>query len=318
MSGNNVDYEELEELRKNGYSSGRIFLTDRHLAAMGGIFAPALVIDTNGSVASVDDASDMHALSVVSEIKQSTSGVTDVTLTHTGKNLVSHLDYIITQYNVDTVMTEDCIDVITPSGYDYGKIPVFLKGGVTYTLVIDWEVYGRAEDATDVTTCSYRIDKLHSSANSVNTSSNVTKRFAKTYTATEDIEANILWYPNFGSKVKASSRSRIMLLEGEYTTETAPAFEPCNKQIITAKLPETVYGGTMNWTTGLLTITHGADGTALTEPVTHQLEPQQINMLNGCNTIWSNAGDTSLVYAADIKLYIDNAVATLAASMLNV
>lgn len=278
--------------------------------------APVLCVDVSGALVAVKDAEACPVQSLVSEIKPTAEGVSAVTLTRTGRNMVSHLDYIITQYHVATVITEDWIDVVTPSGYDYGKIPVKLKGGATYTLVIDWEVYGRAEDATDVTTCSYRIDKLQSTATQVRVSQNTTRRMVKVYTATEDVEANILWYPNFGGPVRASSRSRVMLLEGAYTAETAPAFEPGVKQTLTASLPETICGGTLDWTSGLLTITHGADGAEMAEPVTHQIDPKTVEMRNGHNTLLSDTGDTAVSYIADTKLYIDGKFAELQNAIL--
>lgn len=244
-----------------------------------------------------------------------------VTLIRTSKNMVSHLDYEVTRGHSATVITEDVIDVATPGAYDYGKIPVHLKGGVTYTLVIDWEVYGRAEGVTGETACSYRIDKLQTTASQGRVSGNVVRRYVKVYTATEDIDANILWYPSFGSTVKACSRSRVMLLEGAFTADTAPAFEPCAKKTLTVALPETIYGGTLDWTSGLLTVTHGqiasyagenvpdgwissvgalTDGAQvvypLAEPYTIQLDPQQIEALQGVNTVWSDCGDTRAIF----------------------
>lgn len=287
-------------------------------AALAEHIAPAIMLEASGGLASVDDAAELPAVQVVSEIKPSEEGVAAVKLTHTGRNLVSHLDYVITQYHTDTSITEDVIDVKTPSNFDYGKIPVKLKGGATYTLVIDWEVYGRAEDATGDTTCSYRIDKLQTTAFQGRVTENAVRRFVKVYTATEDIDANILWYPNFGGPVRACSRSRVMLLVGEYTADTAPAFEHCRKQTMAATLPETVHGGTLDWTSGLLTITHGTDGAELATPRTRQLDPQQLDMLHGCNALWSDTGDTALVCIADTRLYIVHAVAALAASILNV
>lgn len=44
----------------------------------------------------------------------------------------------------------------------------------------------------------------------------------------------------------------------------------------------------------------------LPNPVTYQLDPVQINMLLGCNAIWSDTtGTTAVVYPADTKAYID-------------
>jgi hypothetical protein len=84
--------------------------------------------------------------------------------------------------------------------------------------------------------------------------------------------------------------------------------------VLTATLPETVYGGELDWTNGQLTITHGADGAELATPRTAQVAPQVLDMLQGENCVWSDAGNTALTYNADIKLYIDNAIASITAA----
>ena len=97
----------------------------------------------------------------------------------------------------------------------------------------------------------------------------------------------------------------------------------------------TVYGGTLDVTTGLLTVTHGniasyngeslpgkwissidvysAGGTPTTgaqvvyelaTPVTYQLTPTEIQILLGYNNIWADTGDSTVAYRADTKLYI--------------
>lgn len=53
------------------------------------------------------------------------------------------------------------------------------------------------------------------------------------------------------------------------------------------------------------------------EPYTVQLNAHQISLLRGSNALWSDAGVTSLAYIADTRLYIDNAVAALAAAIIN-
>lgn len=98
----------------------------------------------------------------------------------------------------------------------------------------------------------------------------------------------------------------------------------------------TIYGGNLNVTTGLLTITdqvissyngetlpsswisdrdkYEAGQTPTTgaqvvykiiTPVTYHLTAQAINTLLGINNIWANTGDTTVKYRADTKLYID-------------
>lgn len=43
----------------------------------------------------------------------------------------------------------------------------------------------------------------------------------------------------------------------------------------------------------------------LATPQTYTLTPQTINTLLGCNNVWADSGDCSIVYYADTKLYID-------------
>ena len=184
------------------------------------------------------------------------------------------------------------------------------------------------------------------------------------------------------------------------------AYDAAASPGLTAALPEAVYGGTLDWTTGVLTVTHrmiqltgssaedwkkngsghyyarrfiesspgktsldgccthyryanayaciarsmqgrdthvwlmdadvpsvddlrahlaaqAAAGTPVTlvypllTPCTVQLPPQQLTLLKGSNALWSDTGDTAVTYIADTKLYIDNRLAAIAASIIN-
>ena len=107
----------------------------------------------------------------------------------------------------------------------------------------------------------------------------------------------------------------------------------------------TVYGGTLDVTTGLLTVTHasiasyngesinepwissmdvysaGATPTTgaqvvypLSTPQTYQLTPSEVETLLGMNNIWADTGNVnSLTYRADPTLYINGKVAALTA-----
>ena len=108
-----------------------------------------------------------------------------------------------------------------------------------------------------------------------------------------------------------------------------------------------VYGGTLDVTNGVLTVDRaqiasyagetlpstwisdrdvysaGATPTTgaqvvyeLATPVTYQLTPQEVSTLLGQNNIWADAGDTSVTYKADTKLYIDKKFTELQALIL--
>lgn len=99
----------------------------------------------------------------------------------------------------------------------------------------------------------------------------------------------------------------------------------------------TVYGGTLDVTTGVLTVTDAniasyagetlpstwisskdvyAAGTTpttgaqvvykLATPTTYQLTPVQVTSLLGENNVWADTGNTTATFGADIKSYIDN------------
>lgn len=99
--------------------------------------------------------------------------------------------------------------------------------------------------------------------------------------------------------------------------DTATSYEPYNGEILTAEFLETVYGGTLNWTTGVLTSTLDADGNELEEPKVFPLTPHKIDLQKGTNNVWSGTEKTSVTYNADMKLYIDKKIAAIAAAVLS-
>ncbi len=277
------------------------------------MMADAIVCEASSTVVSMTDAAERNPLALVSTINPSTTAADTVTLTHSGLNLVSHHNYVMTQGHNGTVITDDCIDVTSPSAFDYGNIPVSLKAGVPYTLCIDWEVYGRDISDTSITTAGYRLTALSATTSQVDATANGTKRLILNFTPYEDTETTIAWHPNYGNeasnggRVPACSRARIMLVKGIYKAETAPKFEPFMQQTITYDMGYApAYGGTMDWLSGKVTITHGADGALLAEPIIYQLPVQpQPTLYKGGNTLWSDCGSTSVTYIADTKLYVD-------------
>lgn len=127
----------------------------------------------------------------------------------------------------------------------------------------------------------------------------------------------------------SSSSYYIKYFQVEYGT-TATAYEPYQGKLFTIDLGQTVYGGSYNWTTGKLTVTHGyidsyasedvPDGWIsstgaltegaqiiypLAEPVTVQLALQEILALSGTNTLYSDTGDTTVTGRADPTAVIE-------------
>lgn len=137
---------------------------------------------------------------------------------------------------------------------------------------------------------------------------------------------------------------------GLYLEEDAD-WEPYCGDSCAAELPETVYGGTLDWETGVVTVTHGpiasytgeelpgewlsdrdvyAGGTVptngaqvvykLAEPYTIQLTPRQILALAGKNNIYANSGEVEVRGRTD-PVYLTNTlmerIAALEAAAIN-
>lgn len=111
---------------------------------------------------------------------------------------------------------------------------------------------------------------------------------------------------------------------------TATPYEPYSGTQYTIQLGHTVYGGTLDVTNGVLTVTHGyiasyagetlpgawisdrdvyVPGTTptigaqvvyeLDTPITIQLTPTQISTLQGANNIWADTGDVTVTYRSN-------------------
>lgn len=119
---------------------------------------------------------------------------------------------------------------------------------------------------------------------------------------------------------------------------TATTYEPYRGQTYTADFGETVYGGTLDWATGVLTKTHeyiasyqgesvgdewisstgllstGAEVLyRLDEPEVIQLSPQQILAISGLNTIYCDTGDVTVTGYEDPRHTIAKLTSRIAA-----
>ena len=91
----------------------------------------------------------------------------------------------------------------------------------------------------------------------------------------------------------------------------ATEYEPYRGGVYTAAFPETVCGGTYDWAKGVLTVTHEMTELAISplqEPRTLQLTPQRSLAVSGDNIIFSDTGDTSVTFQADLKKYVDRRI----------
>lgn len=121
---------------------------------------------------------------------------------------------------------------------------------------------------------------------------------------------------------------------GTVTCVSAVNGDPCRHRTVTfPDPPDTVYGGTLNLTTGILTVTHGyiasyvdetlpgewisdrdvyAAGTTptvgaevvyvLAEPVTYELDPVEVKSMIGQNNVFADTGDIAVSYTSYIPV----------------
>lgn len=373
--------------------------------------APGIEITESGALVTVRDAAERHAVQVVSAIEEVQSGTGDpspsnvrpiigwdaVGLTRTQKNMFSFEAFSITASSgtftdtyADGVFTRavsvgvDTSYAVATSAMQYLKHSNIPAGTYTFTATYTGNTTYR-NMYLEITLADGTIAKLQDGVTT-------TIEQGGTITAVRMPSQRL----TAGTVIECT-----MQLEAG----TGTGYEPYSGATMTAALPETVYGGSLDWTTGVLTVTHisqtldgteawsGSDGVykvdnrAVQEramvdnnfayhlcshykpvkysadqadltcytlnntelrikdtargtlddfkaflagtPVTLlwplkpayyttiQLTPQQLDMIKGHNTVWSDSGDTSLVYVADTKLYIDNAIAAIAASIIN-
>lgn len=219
------------------------------------------------------------------------TGHTGDVLTRCGKNLIPDDKLIIQDKNIRAYVGD-------PEGF-------LLYAGVTYTLSLG----STPANAVYVTT----MDKAGGDGD-------IAKAYSKTsltFTPSKDVRAQFNAYWTNGRPTDA-----YMMLE---LGSTGTAYATYNGETFTTDFGQTVYGGTLNWNTGVLTVawgmiasyagetllgewmsdrdvyTKGATPTTgaqvcykLATPITIQLTPQEIIALGGVNTLFAEAGDITV------------------------
>lgn len=169
---------------------------------------------------------------------------------------------------------------------------------------------------------------------------NVTYPYTKTYTWASGTDY-VIPFGYSSSGVTVIDSLNYQLEAGSSATDYEAYADPTTYTIDLSSAG-TVYGGTLDVTTGVLTVTMAnidsyagetinepwlssmdvyESGTTpttgaqvvytLASPTTAQLTAQELATLKGANSIWSTTGDTTVTYKADIQLYIDNAIAAI-------
>ena len=298
----------------------------------------------SGSIAHFTDGAEMPAKSVVVNIEPVQSGTgtpspdnvrpisgwSSVNVYDTGKNLleVSMTDGEVSgvTYTKNADGSISCNGTITGTGAKYifsTESTNALKTGVAYVLTGGDEV---SVDGIRVVT------SIKNANGSVARWIDVTTASGYTFTLEEGQTLNTVYLRGAitGTAVNATIRPMIRRAD-----DTDPTYEPYTGTNTTIPLGRTVYGGTLDVVSGVLTVypfypsyngetLNGrwvcdravyAEGT--TPPTgsqvalmsgtgtTYALTPTQINTLLGENNVWADAGAVEVTYRRDINLALE-------------
>ena len=229
------------------------------------------------------------------------SGWTGANVTRTGKNLLRNQTGARTSSSIYIGQTNET------------TFPTFVKKGVTYTLSF----------TADGTTLQGYYKESGGSNITIGGS-------GASFTPSKDMYIQMWVFATGLTQV-----SNFQLEVGETATPYEPYVDYTTYPISWQSEAGTVYGGTLDVTTGVLTVTYGyiasyngeslpgrwissmdaysAGSTPTTDaqvvyelatPQTYQLTPVEIEMLLGDNNVWADTGDSTVTYRADTKLYI--------------
>lgn len=275
-------------------------LEDQVVEIASGSSAPPIVLQASDGVIALEDASTRPVQALTSQIGYSAAGWTSIQAHSTGRNLMSKTTDDITTISY----TRKDGSNSSQTGYD-----ISLPAGV-YTIEA---VYKTGMDTSGMYISGFILDATRT----IVTDSSfqlVSKATLNTVTATVPDGGSIVLYS--GSGAASGKFPRVNM--GIYLDGTDTTYTDYIGTTLTAEFPVTVYGGTFDWGTGILTSTLDSSGSALATPQVYQLTPQLFNSRIGYNVIWSDCGTTQVHYIADTKAYIDARIAAIAASIINV
>ena len=256
-----------------------------------------------------------------------------------GKNMISFPYSTADGTYVGVTFATDSVGKITASGTTTsGMNFVLVRNGElpagTYTLSIKGEHIGSSLLLRDLN-ASVMVAQIAPGSTDAST----------TFTVSEDISQYNLYFNTSAIGTEVNISAYVQLEPGSVATDYAPYSNICpiigrdvvtvyrsgadmsNPQSATIQLGQTVYGGTVDVTTGTMTVTRGeiasyagetlpgewisdrdvyAAGTTptigaqvvyeLADSFTIDLTPAQLSTLKGQNNVWSDAGDISLEY----------------------
>ena len=229
----------------------------------------------SGAIANFPDGSDGYpVVELIADINYKQAGSTECNISKQGKNLLLE---DCTQYNANSYITQPFI--LKPGQYTISfqcsetASAIYVRKGSTIALGTTAYLY------------KYNVNEF-------------------SFTADEETYYYFQFYKSAPGWSSPPNNSQLEV--GSAASDFVPYSAP---EVKTIDLGRTVYGGSLNVTTGELTSTLDSSGDPLPTPEVYQLEPEEVKTLLGVNNISADTGNVSLTYRADVDLYIAKKIA---------
>ena len=224
-----------------------------------------------------------YPLSVVTELPASEEGYTDLTLWRGGKNLINPTEYMRSSYRTTLdgdVFTSEFIDSALYVNTIKNKAKTHQKG--TYTLSVI--------PVTPNTVVNIFVYSANSGDELVfKYNAGAATALSFTFTANEDFYVSI---GGASANYRGTYSYKLQLEVGTAATE----YELYRGEYFSVEFEDNVYGGSYDWTNGVLTDENGE---------TTQLTPKKIPSLDGVNTFSSKNGETIVEGRSDLSAIIE-------------
>lgn len=238
-----------------------------------------------------------YPLHIITTIEPNTTGISEINVTRCGKNMASN-------YYIDETNTAAYNPVLF--------IDDAIKPNTTYTL----SFVGAAGNKY------YPNEYLFESQPAI-TADGTRQSITLTTLADLDINSSQQYRSGYGwiifkNNIEQANNNVFTDIQLELGS-TATAYEAYNGNTYTMLLPENIYGGSIDWTTGIVSVDYDANG-LLAEPYTIEAEPQTINAIEGINTLFTDADNIQVIGRVDTMYQLSQLaerIAALEAAIIN-
>lgn len=322
--------------------------------------APAIIAEASGALASFTDGADDRPMkSLVAHIEpvqkgsgdpspdniRPITGWTGMKVSRTGKNLANQLACL--NYSSGKVSWDETMQAVKFSDYVANSSKtVICKIGKPGVIRVSYDVRHDGNQVGDREVILVNYTDGTTKKVTRNDSAIGEWRHVSFSTDSSKIVDTVSYGYYYSSAGFPGYIKNVQVELGTVETD----YEPYSGDVYNITFPSeagTVYGGTLDVISGLLTVDRAIiasyNGEALTsewisdrdvyvsgatpatgaqvvyklaDPITYQLTPQEVKTLLGQNYVFADTGDVDVTYQADTKLYVDNKFTELQALVL--